>query len=97
MAKEQVVKVDLLLALNPELAKALWRGESWAFAHLHLCESLNRGEPEGFRRPFDGIPRKWCGAACPHEEGCVTCTLPESPRVARDNRERKNKLEDPTV
>lgn len=89
MTRKQVVDVDALLVLNPEYAQALWRGEQWALDHMRLCESLNAGEPEGFRRPFDGKPRKWCGGACPHDEGCVTCTLPDDPEMARLNRKHR--------
>lgn len=74
-----VVDIEGLLALNPDYAKALARGEPWAIEHTLLCESLNAGEPEGFRRKFDGVPRKWCGVSCTSQEGCVTCTLPEDP------------------
>jgi ATP-dependent protease ClpP protease subunit len=89
MAKKPIVDMWLLQALNPEYTKALWRGEKWALDHAKRCESLNAGEPEGFRRPFDGKPRKWCGAACTSPEGCVMCTLPENPEMARLNREHK--------
>jgi len=87
----QVVNTAALLALNPEYAEALARGEDWAVKHARRCDSLNAGEPEGFRREFDGKPRKWCGAACPNEEGCIVCTLPENPEVARDNRRYKRR------
>ena len=97
MARKKVVDTDALLALNPEYAQALMRGEKWALDHMSLCESLNRGEPEGFRRPFDGTPRKWCGAACPFDEGCVTCALPENPEMARSNREHKRHMRDGVI
>ncbi len=93
MAGNKVVHIEALLALNPEYAEALARGEGWALSHMSLCESLNRGEHEGFRRPFDGKPRKWCGAACTSPEGCVTCTLPENPEMARSNREERKQVE----
>ena len=86
MPRRQVVDVNGLLAANPEYAQALARGEPWALKHAQRCESLNRGEPEGFRRPFDGTKQKWCGGACPFRKGCVTCALPEDPEMARYNR-----------
>ncbi|MBY0472911.1 ATP-dependent Clp protease proteolytic subunit [Patescibacteria group bacterium] len=87
---KKVVDTDALLALNPEYAVALMRGERWALEHALRCKSLNDGEPEGFRRPFDGNPRKWCGGACPFKEGCVTCTLPEDAEMTRFNRQPEN-------
>lgn len=88
--KQQVVNIHSLLELNPDLATAFVKGEKWALEHMRICESLNAGEPEGFRRPFDGIPRKWCGEACSSSEGCVTCTLPENPKLAKFNRTYKS-------
>lgn len=89
MAEKLVIDLNTLFALNADFAEAVARCEPWAMRHLQICQSINRGEPEGYRRPFDGKPRKWCGDACPFDEGCVSCTLPENPRVARENRERK--------
>lgn len=86
MTRKQVIDTAALLALNEDYAAALMRGESWAVRHAATCESINRGEPEEYRRPFDGKPRKWCGEACPFAEGCVMCTLPENPEMARLNR-----------
>ena len=74
----QVVNTQALLALNPEYAEALARGEPWALKHAERVESINTGEPEGMRRKFDGKKRKWCGNSCPHKSGCVVCTLPEN-------------------
>ena len=91
MPAKQVVDIQGLLALNEEFAEALMKGEKWAIDHIRLCESLNAGEPEGFRRPFDGNPRKWCGGACPFDEGCVTCTLPEDPEMVRLNEESRRR------
>ena len=82
----QVVNTAALLALNPEYAEALARGESWALKYQERCNSLNRGEPEGMRREFDGRKRKWCGGSCPFKDGCVVCTLEDNPEVARRNR-----------
>lgn len=79
---------DALMAANPEYAEALARGEPWALKHAQRMQSLSSGEPEGFRRNFDGTQRKWCGAACPFEGGCITCTLPENPEQAQRNRRR---------
>ena len=83
-------KIDqrLLIQLNPQYGEALLRGEPWAMKHARLVKSINNDEPEGFRRPFDGTPQKWCGGACPFPEGCVMCTLPENPEMACYNRER---------
>ncbi len=89
MTRKQVVNINALLALNPDYVEALSKGEKWALDHAKRCESLNAREPEGFRRPFDGKPHKWCGAACPFDEGCMMCTLPENPEVARLNREHR--------
>ncbi|MGH7141571.1 MAG: hypothetical protein ACREGH_02990 [Minisyncoccia bacterium] len=86
MPRRQVVDMQGLLAANPEYAQALARGEPWALKHAQRCESLNSGEPEEFRRPIDGKPRKWCGGACPYKEGCITCALPEDHQMARFNR-----------
>ena len=86
MTRRTIVNIDGLLAANPEFVRALGAGESWAIRHLRICESLNGGEPEGFRRPFDGIPRRWCGEACDSDNGCVMCTLPEDPEIARLHR-----------
>lgn len=85
----QVVNTQALLALNPEYAEALAKGEPWALKHAEMCRSLNAGEPEGMRRQFTGEYKRWCGAACPNEEGCITCTLPDNPEAARDNRRYK--------
>jgi len=85
MAK-RLINTDLLLAMNPEYAQALGKGESWALEHAQLCDSLNKGEPEGFRRKFDGNYHKWCGGSCPFKEGCMTCALPENEEVTRDNK-----------
>ncbi len=82
----QVVNTEMLLALNPEYAKALARGEHWALKHAERCRSLNAGEPECLRREFDGKRRRWCGAACSSKKGCVVCILPENQEVARANR-----------
>lgn len=84
------INTSLLQELNPEYAKALARGEPWALKHAGQCESINRGEPEGARRQFDGKPRKWCGGSCPNKKGCITCALPENHDVARLNREYKS-------
>jgi ATP-dependent protease ClpP protease subunit len=92
MEKKQIVDTQSLLTLNPDLVTALYRGEKWALEHMRLCESLNAEEPEGFRRPFDGIPRKWCGGSCPSAEGCVVCTLPEDDEFAKYLREYKDPL-----
>ena len=86
MARNQVVNMGLLLALNPEYARALARREPWAVEHSKRSESLNLGEPEGYRRPFDGTSKKWCGGSCPFPEGCIMCTLPEDPGMTRRNR-----------
>jgi hypothetical protein len=96
MARKSVVDTDALLRLNPRFAEAFVRSEDWALKHMRTVESLNAAEPEGFRRPFDGTPRKWCGAACDSEEGCVVCTLSENPDLARENRKRQRQSE-PTL
>ena len=83
----QVVNTAALLALNPEYAEALARGEPWAVKHAGQVDSFNSGEPEGMRRKFDGKKRKWCGASCPFKNGCVTCTLEDKPEIARQNRQ----------
>lgn len=83
---QQVIDTARLYALNPEYVEAIARGEPWALKHAGRVDSINRGEPEGMRREFDGTRKKWCGAACTHKKGCVTCTLPENARVAQDNR-----------
>lgn len=80
------INTGALMALNPEYAEAVARGEPWALKHQEQCRSLNAGEPKEMRRKFDGKPRKWCGAACSSPEGCVVCTLPENPEIARENR-----------
>ena len=77
---------NLLMAMNPDYAEAVARGERWALERAGTMGSLARGEPEGYRRKFDGKPRKWCGAACPARSGCITCTLPDNPDMARQNR-----------
>lgn len=82
----QVINTALLHALNPEYAEALAKGERWALEHARQVESINRREPEGMRRKFDGKPRKWCGGACTSPEGCVVCTLPENNEMAHFNR-----------
>lgn len=82
----QQINTALLYALNPEYEQAIARGEPWALKHAGRVASINSGEPEGMRREFDGKPRKWCGGACPHKNGCVTCTLQENPQVAQDHR-----------
>jgi hypothetical protein len=83
---EQIINTSLLRQLNPEYAEAIARGEPWAIKHSMQVDSINRKEPEGMRREFDGKPRKWCGSSCGHEEGCVVCTLPENGQVAREHR-----------
>lgn len=88
--RRKVVNTDALLALNPDFEKAVWNGEPWAVERMRLAESLNNGEPEGMRRPFDGKPRKWCGAACSAPEGCITCTLPENPELVQMLRKMDN-------
>lgn len=90
-----VIDIKALLELNPDYERALWNGERWALDHMKTCESINAGEPEGFRRPFDGTPRKWCGGACPFSEGCIMCTLPEDPEMARFNRTRDTEIGNP--
>lgn len=90
MAK-QVINMGLVMALNPEYTEALVKGEQWALDHARLCDSINKGEPEGFRRKFDGNPHKWCGGSCPFKEGCVSCTLPDDPEMSRLNREDRNR------
>ena len=87
MCRKQIIDIDALLGSNQDLVTAIRNGEAWALAHIKRCESINAREPEGFRRPFDGKPRKWCGGACTSPEGCVMCTLPDDPLVARANRE----------
>ena len=82
----RMINTAALLAANPEYAKALASGESWALKHMGRIRSMNTGEPEGYRREFDGEPRKWCGGSCPFKNGCVTCTLPDKPEVAHENR-----------
>ncbi len=88
MARFQI-NTAALMALNPEYAKAVARGELWALRHQEQCRSLNAGEPEGMRRKFTGEYKKWCGGSCPYEKGCITCTLPDRPDVARENRRHK--------
>ncbi len=78
---------NALMALNPDYAKALARGEQWAFDHAQRLESLGRGEPESHRRKFTGERKKWCGAACSSREGCVTCILEENNEVAHRMRD----------
>lgn len=85
------IDINALMALNPEYANAIARGEPWALKHAERVRSLNAGEPEGMRREFDGKPKKWCGSSCPHQEGCVVCTLPEDPKFAREHREYRRK------
>ncbi|MEK7604848.1 MAG: hypothetical protein AAB442_03580 [Patescibacteria group bacterium] len=85
----QIINTALLHALNPDYADAIARGEPWAIKHAMRVDSINRGEPERMRREFDGQPRKWCGEACGSPEGCIVCTLPEKPDVARTNRRYK--------
>jgi hypothetical protein len=87
----QVINTSLLLALNPEYAEAIARGEPWAIKHATRVDSINAGEPEGMRREFDSKPRKWCGSSCGHEEGCIVCTLPERPDIAEQHRKHKNR------
>lgn len=87
---QQVVNIQSLLELNSDYTAALLKGEKWAIDHMRMCESLNACEPEGFRRPFDDIPRKWCGGACSSPEGCVMCTLPENHELAKFNRTYKS-------
>ena len=84
------INTAALIALNPEYVEAVAKGDPWALKHAERCRSLNAGEPEGMRRNFDGKPRKWCGAACSSPEGCVVCTLPENPEIAREDRRYKN-------
>lgn len=90
MARKKVVDIDGLLVANPEYFEALLKGEQWAVDHMSMCESLNRGEPEGYRRKFDGKAHKWCGESCPFPEGCMMCTLPDDPEMARLNRKIRN-------
>lgn len=80
------IDMGRLMALNPAYAEAIAKGEPWALKHAERVRSLNAGEPEGMRRDFDGKPKKWCGSSCPHEEGCIVCTLSENPDVAREHR-----------
>lgn len=82
------INMGMLLALNPAYAEALAKGESWALEHAARCQAINDGQPEGFRRKFDGTYRRWCGGACPFEQGCVTCALPEDEVMARENKKR---------
>lgn len=84
---QQHINTELLYALNPEYEQAIARGEPWALKHAGLVESINSGEPEGMRREFDGKRRKWCGAACSHKEGCVTCTMSENTEVVQSHRQ----------
>ncbi len=86
------VNINALLALNEDFVKALMKGEAWAINHMRICESLNAGESEGFRRPFDGTSQKWCGEACPYDKGCMMCTLPENTEVADYNNEHPDAL-----
>ena len=86
MGERPIINTALLHALNPEYAQAVARGDRWALQHAERVRSINAGEPEGSRRQFDGKPRRWCGAACTAENGCITCTLPEDHEQGRRNR-----------
>ena len=86
----QVVNIPMLLAMNQPLAEAYRRGEQWAVDHISRCQQLNDGNKYAFERKFDGKPRKWCGASCPFEEGCICCNLDENHEVARSNRRFKS-------
>lgn len=77
-------RLDRVLAMNPEFAEALARGEAWAVLHAECVRGVDgqasRTFPERTQHE-DGKPRNWCGS-CPHAEGCVTCDLPEATGAA---------------
>jgi hypothetical protein len=79
-------RLNLIMAMNPEFAEALTRGEKWAVRHADALNGLDgnasRRHPE---RAFeeDGITRRnWCGS-CSSKRGCITCDLDGDHRATK--------------
>lgn len=78
-------RLDTLMAMNPEFARAYRAGEDWALKHADAVRGIDgqasRRHPD---RAFkeDGKRRNWCGQ-CPSRLGCVVCDLDAHPQVMR--------------
>ena len=71
-------RLDLIMALNPEFATALARGERWALLHADAINGLDgkatRRHPERAFKEDGATRRNWCGT-CAFKKGCVSCDL----------------------
>ena len=72
-------RLNQLMALNPEFAVALAKGEDWAIIQAESVRGIDgkasRRHPERAHKE-DGRPHNWCGA-CSHKDGCIMCDLDE--------------------
>ena len=79
-------RLDLLIALNPEYAEALRRGDSWAVKHAEVVKGLdgnaNRRHPERTLKEDGETRRNWCGH-CSAKKGCVMCDLDDNPDLPK--------------
>ena len=69
-------RLDLVMQLNPEFAKAYAKGEQWAIRHAEAVRGIDGLASRRFpERDFQKGPRNWCGS-CPFRDGCMVCDLP---------------------
>ena len=70
-------RLQQVMALNPDFAEALRKGEKWA---MQYADSVNGVDGKASRRhperahKEDGKKRNWCGS-CPYKSGCMICDL----------------------
>lgn len=71
-------RLNALMAMNPEFAQALARGEDWALKQADSVRGIDgqsfRRHPERAHQEDGHTRRNWCGG-CSDPEGCVTCDL----------------------
>jgi hypothetical protein len=79
-------RLQQVLVMNPDFAKAYSRGEKWAVDRaegiLGIDGLANRRFPERTRdEDRYGTPKNHC-VSCPYKSGCVTCDLPYNPQMS---------------
>jgi hypothetical protein len=79
-------RLEQVLAMEPDFAEALRKGEKWAIQQAEMIRGIdgkaNRRFPERARKEDGHTGRNWCGT-CPHEGGCIMCDLPGDHAVTK--------------
>ncbi len=79
-------RLNLLMQMNPDFAKAVAKGEKWAVQRVEAIRALD-GYPTSRRFPErdrqeTGRKQNWCGS-CPFVDGCMVCDLPYDPSIGK--------------